>query len=135
MKKLLTIIFTMLVGGFMLVAPVSAVCPEGCVPTSILGNSTGSDGEKCSCDDGKGSGISDVLKLVIRVMTVGIGVFAVIGITIAGVQYLTAGDKEEQVRKSKRRIIEIIIGVIVFVLLYTILSWLIPDFDPSSIWS
>lgn len=135
MKKILTIIFTMLVGGFMLVAPVSAVCPDGCVPTSIIGNATGSEGEKCSCDDGKGSGISDVLKLVIRIMTVGIGVLAVLGITVAGVQYLTAGDKEEQIRKSKRRIIEIVIGIAVFVLLYAILSWLLPDFSPSSIWS
>ena len=129
MKKLLTIIFAGLMGGFMLLAPAMNSAPvfaeEKCYDGAILD----------VCDDGKGSGISDVLKMVVRIMTVGIGILAIIGITVAGVQYLTAGDKEEQVRKSKRRIVEIIIGIAVFALLYAILSWLLPDFSPSSIWS
>ena len=129
MKKLIAIIFVCLMGGFMLLAPVTNNAPvfaeEKCYDGAILD----------VCDDGKGSGISEVLKMAVRILTVGISILAVIGITVAGVQYLTAGDKEEQVRKSKRRIVEIIIGIAVFVLLYAILSWLLPGFSPSSIWS
>ena len=85
------------------------------------------------CGD-KESGIGAILKTVINVMSIGIGILAVIGITVVGIQYLTAGANEEQVRKSKRRLIEIVIGIIAYVLLYALLQWLIPgSTDPDDI--
>ena len=80
------------------------------------------------------SGIGAILKTVINVMSIGIGILAVIGITVVGIQYLTAGANEEQVRKSKRRLIEIVIGIIAYILLYALLQWLIPgSTDPDDI--
>lgn len=75
-------------------------------------------------------GIEGILELVVRVMTIGIGILGVIGITVAGIQYITAGGNEEQTRKAKRRLFEIVIGLAVYVVLYAALYWLVPDFHP-----
>lgn len=130
MKKILFSILALFISSTILVAPAFATCSQsqldnGCVSTSILGNG-------CSCDDGKGSGITDILELVVRIMTIGIGILGAIGITVSGVQYLTAGGNEEQTRKAKRRIFEIIIGLAVYVLIVALLTWLLPGFQPLS---
>lgn len=98
----------------MLVArPAFAANKKDCVETAIL------DG----CQEPEG-----ILNLVVDIMTVGIGVLGVIGITVVGIQYLTAGGSEEKVRKSKRRMFEIIIGLVAYVVLYAALRWLLPSF-------
>lgn len=86
----------------------------------------------CGEDGGaaNGGGIKHILSLVVRVMTVGIGILAVIGVTVAGIQYITAGGNEERTRKSKRRIFEIVIGILAYVLIFAVLDWLIPEFNP-----
>ena len=123
MKKILLSILSILMCGTIITAPVFATeCPEGCVPTAILGENG------CSCDDGKGSGVISVLNFVVNIMTIGIGILAAIGITVVGIQYLTAGGNEEQVRKSKRRLIEIVIGIAAYVVIYALLVWLLPGF-------
>ena len=75
-----------------------------CVPTAIIGG-----GEVC--DNGHGDSVYNMLTLIVNIMSVGIGILAVIGITVVGIQYLTAGGNEEQTRKAKRRIFEIVIGL------------------------
>ena len=79
-----------------------------------------------TADDG--SGIKCILTMVVDVLTVGIGVLGVLGITIVGIQYLTAGGSEEQTRKAKRRLFEIIIGLVGYVLIYAVLKFLMPSF-------
>ena len=95
-----------------------------CVKTAILGE----NGE--SCDDGTGSSVKNILKIVVEIMTVGVGILSVIGISVVGVQYLTAGGDEAKTRKAKRRMLEIIIGVVLYVAAFALMSWLIPDFKP-----
>lgn len=97
---------------------------NGCVSTAILGENG------CSCDDGNGSSVKNILKLVVEIMTVGVGILSVIGISVVGVQYLTAGGDEAQTRKAKRRMLEIVIGVVLYVAAFALMSWLIPDFKP-----
>ncbi len=103
--------------------PVLAADDDGCVETAILGE----DG--CVRDDGKGSSVIGVLELVVRIMSVGIGILAVGGIVFVGIQYLTAGGNEEQTRKAKRRLFEIVIGIVAYVLMIAIMNWLIPNFS------
>lgn len=128
MKKILVGIIAIIISAvFAVSTPVFAECPPGTVPVSILGNKdntvTGSNGEKCLQDD-KGSSITYVLNLIVDIMTIGIGVLGVIGILIVGTQYLTAGDSEEKTRKAKRRLFEIVIGLIAYAIFYAILDWL-----------
>jgi hypothetical protein len=129
MKRFIISIIAIAISGFILARPVFAECSQeqldrGCVSTAILNGG-------CSCDDGHGSSVKSVLRLVVDILSIGAGIFAVIGISISGVQYLTAGGNEEKTRKAKRRIIEIVIGLALFVLMYSLLYFLVPDFNPS----
>lgn len=144
MKKILLSVLVMVAGVVMITVPVAAACPDGYVPAAILGNESearyydaggnqvGKDtpgAERCiPGDDGNGSAIKNILKLVVRIMSVGIGVLAAIGIAVSGVQYLTAGGNEEKTRKAKRRIFEIVIGMAAYALIYAALAFLLPDF-------
>lgn len=78
--------------------------------------------------DDKGSGIMRLLSLVVTVLLYGIGAAAVIGVVIAGILYLTARDNEAQMAKAKTRLVEVVIGLIAWALLFTLLQWLIPNF-------
>lgn len=73
-----------------------------------------------------GDGIVNIINLVLDIMTIGVGVLATIGITIAGIQWLTARDKEDQVVKAKSRIFNIVIGLVVWGIMWLVLSWLLP---------
>ncbi len=122
MKKLFVSLVSLVLGSALLVSPVFAECTakqleKGCVSTSILSGG-------CSCDDGKGSGVVNVLNLVLDILTGVVGIAGIIGISVAGIQYLSAKGGEENVRKAKRRIYEIVIGLAVYAVAYVALRWL-----------
>lgn len=126
MKKILAIVVSLVLGVATLGSPVMATSqievfgdPLGADNATILKSCAGEDGEKA---------ITCVLKLVVDIMTIGIGILGVIGISVSGIQYLTAGGSEEKTRKAKRRIFEIVIGLVAYVLIYALLSWLLPGF-------
>ncbi len=125
-------IFAIFFGSLLLQVPVFAAEKEctcsgsglkGTMPeTTILSEST-------ACDCGNGESIKGLLKLVVDIMTIGIGILGVIGITIVGLQYLTSGGNEEKNRKAKRRMLEIVIGLVAYVILYSVLSFVLPTFQ------
>ena len=148
MKRSKIAIFAVFMGLVMISVPivstVSVFAASGsCTPTSIIGgkkckkNDAGElveDGGgtiNCSCDNGTGSETKQILQLVVTIMTMGVGILAVLGITVVGIQYLTAGGSEEKTRKAKRRMFEIVIGLVAYVIIYAVLHWLIPDFSVS----
>ena len=127
MKKLIMSIIAVVMGGFMMVAPLMAGTPvfaaDDCGSRAAILKDTA-----CS-ENGGGSSIIGILTLVIAIMTVLIGILAVIGVTIVGIQYLPAGGSEEKTRKAKRRMFEIVIGIVAYVLMYAFLKWLLPSFS------
>ena len=70
--------------------------------------------------------IDKILKLVLNILVYGLGAAAVLGVIIAGIQYMTARDDVAQVAKAKKRLIEIVIGLVAWALMFTVLNWLIP---------
>lgn len=94
-------------------------CENG-VKTSIIG------GGGCYTDDGKGGGVYEILLIILNILTAGVGVLGVLGLVISGITYLTARDNEQQVAKAKSRILQIVIGLAIFAVLYVGLQWLIP---------
>lgn len=125
MRKILTAIVALFVSFSLVATPVYAEesgGKDGCVKTAIING-----GEVC--DDGDGSSIMNILKLVANILSVGVGILGVIGITIVGIQYLTAGGSEEKTRTAKRRILEIVIGLAAYAAAYAILQWLLPGFS------
>lgn len=95
---------------------------ESVIETTFFGNLK---------DDGKGCGIFTVLDLVLSILTGGVGIAAVVGISIVGIMYLTAGGNETQVTKAKSRLFNIVIGVAAYAVLYAILAFVIPNFNPD----
>lgn len=86
----------------------TATTTDGEVKTAILNSQT----------------VEEVIQLVADTMSIGVPILGTLGITIVGIQYLTAGGDEEKVRKSKRRLLEIVIGLALFVALYAIRKFL-----------
>ena len=123
-QKILPVIMTILM-GLGLIAPSLNVAPVYAADKADAAILKGCAGEEA----GGGEGIICIVKLVANIMTVVIGIAGVIGIVVVGIQYLTAGGNEEQTRKAKRRLFEIIIGVAVYALAYGLLSWLLPGFN------
>ena len=77
-------------------------------------------------DDDNGCGVYTILNLVIDILSIGIGLLAIIGVTIVGIQYLTAKDSTEQTKKAKNRMLEIVIGLIAYAVLYAGVQFLLP---------
>ena len=118
MKKKILIIITAIIfsiAGFS--APVMAAEDDNVYHPIIL----------TECGSGDDAAIKCILNTVIDIFTVGVGILGVIGISIAGIQYLTAGGSEEKTRKAKRRMFEIVIGLVAYVLIYAALKWLMPN--------
>lgn len=150
MKKLILSIITIAIAGIVAVVPVFAA-QNNCTLTSVLANSIcktndktknrnltnddkPGDGESyCFCptnETDENAAIKEILQIIINIMSIGIGILGVVGITITGIQYLTAGGSEEKTKKAKRRMFEIILGLVAYVLIYAFLLWLIPNFHP-----
>ena len=83
-------------------------------------------------EKGGGEGIKCVVILVVNILSVLVGIVGIIGIVIVGIQYLTAGGNEEQTRKAKRRLFEIVIGLMAYAVMAAFLNWLLPGFNTSS---
>ena len=74
--------------------------------------------------DTDGQGIFLILNIILTVLTFAVATAGVIGLVISGIMYMTSqGDPG---RMKKTRIIEIVIGLIAYALLYVALNWLIP---------
>lgn len=103
---------------------------NGCVQTAILGEG----GQFCS-DDNQGGGVIKLILDILDIVTVGVGILGVIAISVVGIQYLTAGSSEEKVRTAKRRLFEIIIGLVAYAVLFALLKWLLPGFNGRNSYS
>ncbi len=95
--------------------PVVAACnPDtdtNCVSTSILPGDM----------DVKG-----MLLLIFKILVYGLGAAATVGVVIAGIQYMTARDNESQVAAAKQRLLNIVIGLVAWAVMWTVMNWLVP---------
>jgi len=122
-------VFTAFLMGIGLVAPALTTTPvyaadkpqEAAILTRCAG-----------VESGGGEGIKCVVLLVVNILSVLVGIVGVIGIVVVGIQYLTSAGNEEKTRKAKRRLFEIVIGVLAYVLMAALLNWLLPNFNPTS---
>ena len=119
MKKKILIGIMVLVVVVMIVLPIGGMAYADCggASTAII---------NCNDDSSGKTGTCHLLNLVIETMSIGIGILGVLGITITGTIYLTAGGNEERVKKAKRRLVEVVIGVVMYVLVGGVIQWLIP---------
>lgn len=110
----------MTTGSFALATTVSAVdC--AILPSGICDSAT-----KPASSDLKDNAIFKLLKLILQIMTAGVGVAAVGGVVYAAVLYTSAGDAADQVKKAKTIITDVVIGLVAYALMFLLLQWLIP---------
>lgn len=96
------------------------------------------DGSNCAyflkdfCPGG-GKDIMDLPNLIINILTAGVIVAATIGIIICGYTVLTARDDTSKVEKAKRRLFEIVIGLVAWVLGAALIRFILPNADTTSL--
>ena len=96
------------------------------------------DGSNCAyflkafCPGG-GKDIMDLPNLIIDILTAGVIVAATIGIIICGYTVLTARDDASKVEKAKRRLFEIVIGLVAWVLGAALIRFILPNADTASL--
>lgn len=118
MKKALSIIVAIILAFSTFTMPAFATDQDTSTETAIL-TTCGQDSDGVGC----------ILKLVVDIMSIGIGILGVIGITVVGIQYLTASGDEAKTRKAKQRMFEIVVGLVTYVIIYAALRWLLPSFQ------
>lgn len=85
-------------------------CPDKSTPEVIVSN----------------TGIWGILLLAINILTAGIGVAAVGGVVYGSILYTTAGGSPEQVKKARTVIINTVVGLILYALMFSFLNFIIP---------
>ncbi len=94
---------------------------DGTVDTNFFG----------TVKDEEGCGVYTTLSFIIDILSIGIGIAAVIGITLSGITYINSKGNVEKTTKAKRRIYEIVIGLVAYAVIYFLLTFLTPEFNPE----
>lgn len=90
---------------------------EQCIDTILFGQ---------VCDKCDGGAILKVVSEVFKFMSASVLLLAVIGVIICGVMIMTARDNPAQVAKGRKRLIDVIIGLVVYAFMFVIANFLIP---------
>ena len=114
-----------LAGNFLVMGPVFADGESKGPGTAVLP-------ETWVDTDGSGEGINNMLSFVLDFVMYGLGAAAVLGLIIVGIQYMTARDNEAQMTKAKTRLIEIVIGLVAWGIMWAALKFLIPGFQSGT---
>lgn len=118
---------------------IPAGCPGGpagppAPGTVCPGDGCGKDDEGCKTDPDcneddltpENCGILDILLKLINALSALVGVVIVALIVVGGIQYSAAGDNPQSTAAAKKRIMNAIIALIMFVFMTAFLQWLIP---------
>lgn len=77
-------------------------------------------------NDGAKTDFMRRLATYIKWLSLGLGILAVFGLVISGIQYAAAQDNPQAVSGAKTRIYNIVIGIVIFAFMFGLLQWLIP---------
>jgi hypothetical protein len=70
--------------------------------------------------------VKHVLNPIVNILSAGVGVVVVGVIIVGGIQYMMAGDNPQAVAAAKKRIINGLVALVAFMLMFGFLQWLIP---------
>ncbi len=77
-------------------------------------------------DEVKDNGIWALLLMVLNILTAGVGIVAVAGIVYGSILYTTAENKADQVKKATDVITNVVIGLVLFALMWSGLNFIVP---------
>ena len=128
MRKIakLVLISSLLFSSFLLIIPsqASSVIDR----EAILGELKGTAEKTFETGGSAESSLGAIFVKGLQVTIGLLGVVAVILIIYSGVLWMTAGGSEEQIKKSKKVIIQAIIGIIIITLTYAIIAFVLSFF-------
>lgn len=147
MKKISLYIKTLLVAASLVALPLAAspasaidVFKDGCASQNGGGNTSGNSGQTATGGQNSGgssSGIcgasqqddfSKLMQNVINLLLLVLGMIAVIAIIIGGIRYTTSNGDPGQTKAAKDTILYAVIGLIVAILAYAIVSFVLNAF-------
>lgn len=116
---------------------VIAANPAGALECSILPESVCKNaGEKPKDETAKSekqkaaeignSGVMQLLKLILRILTAGVGIVATGALVYAGILYASASDNASQISQAKTIITNVVIGIVAYGLMVLVVNFLIP---------
>ena len=95
------------------------------LPDLVTGSSTGSPID-CQSNSSSNCIVSKYINPLIRFLNIAVSLVVVISIVIGGIQYSASRDNPEAVKAARRRIMNAIIGLVSYFLLWSLLNFIIP---------
>ncbi len=83
----------------------------------------------CPQDGDNGDAIVELFKFVVNILAAGVVVAGTIGIIVCSMMWMTARENENQVRKAKTRLVEIVIGMVLFIMIDLVINMLLGQVD------
>ena len=77
------------------------------------------------CDTNSGATLDGVLKLVLNLLSVIVGIIAVIMIIIGGIKYITSGGSSDKTTSAKDTILYAIVGLVIVALAQIIVTFVL----------
>ena len=90
-------------------------------------------GSKADCSGNKGGNLTSIVKVIINVLSLAVGIVAVIMIIVAGFKYITSGGDTSKVTSAKNALIYAIIGLIIVALAQFIVRVVLNQADKVTI--
>lgn len=117
------IVLASFAGLGVLMTPLTVQAAKSCggVDTAIIACNEDNSGTEV-----ENNAVWALLMIVINVMTAGVGILAVAGIVYGAILYTTAEDKADQVKKATGIITNVVIGLILYALMWAGLNFIIP---------
>jgi hypothetical protein len=106
-------------------------CIQGGLCTGAQSLSVNSSGGTENCQE-QGSGITGLIKTVINILSIIVGVVAVIMIIIGGFRYITSGGKQESVTAAKNTILYAVIGLVIVALAQVVVRFVLTKTTSST---
>ena len=114
---ILGLLSTLSIVGACLALPVTAQAAKcGDVETSVIdyGSRTGKDA------------IVELIRIVVRIMTAGIGILAVGAVVFGAVLYTSSGATPDNVKRAKNIWMNTVIGLLLFAFMAALMNFLVP---------
>lgn len=93
---------------------------------SSQGECAGIKTDYFACEGDGIEAFGGIISIIIAIVSIGVGIVAVGGLVYGAVLYASAQDNQEQVKKAITIVRSVIIGLILYVFMFTIANWLVP---------
>lgn len=103
-----------------------AACAPGDSSKGKVIDGLGETGSSCSS-----SGVNDFVATIVRILSIVIGIVAIIMIMAAGFKYITSGGEASKVSNAKNTLIYALIGIIIAVLAQVIVRVVVNEADTA----